>query len=167
MQYVFVAVTSPEKHSLNQTLALIVVLIVSIVIMLAKKQLNERYIYLLIVFSAAMNVFDVFGAQAELKATDDPDEIFVLLEYWCFIILVNFCLCSFFTSPSIRFLIFGYVPTFALALVYLIFKYGDFEDSEFVSFAASLPVYGLIIVGIFYVLQYRELLRYFELKQSE
>ena len=164
IQYAFEAVYKPETHSLNQDLALIVVLVVSTVILLAKKHFDERYVYLLIVFSAAMNVFDVFGAVMELEATDDPDERFIILDNWIFIILENFCLCSFFMSPSISFLIFGYVPTFALALIYLIFKYGDFADEAFVSFAGGVPVYGLLIVGMFYVLQYRELLRFFELK---
>ena len=164
IQYASETVYKPEEHSLIQSLALFVVIAVSIVILVARKHFDKHWVYLLIVFSAALNAFVIFGAVKELDATDDPDERLHVLDIWIFIILENSCLCSFFLSPSIRFLLFGYVPTFVLAINFLIFKYGDFADEAFVSYAASLPVYGFIIVGMFYVLQYRELLRFFELK---
>ena len=137
---------------------------VSIVILVTRRRFDKHYVYLLIVFSAALNASVILGAVKELDAMDDPDERIIVLDIWIFTILENFCLCSFFLSPSIRFLIFGYVPTHVLAINFLIFKYGDFANEAFVSYAASLPVYGLIIVGMFYALQYRELLRFFELK---
>ena len=66
-------------------------------------------------------------------------------------------------SPSLYFLVFGYGLAYTIAMLYLMLKYGDFEVKEFSNYASAFPVYALLAIGIFYVFQHRELMRFFEL----
>ena len=86
-----------------------------------------------------------------------------LLRRWLLLILNNFWISAILISPSFYFLVFGYGLPYTIANLYLMLKYGDGEDKEFVNYASAFPVYALLAVGIFYVFQHRELMRFFEL----
>ena len=80
---------------------------------------------------------------------------------------MNFFTATLFVSPSLYFVIFGYGPSYFVANIYLMLKYGDNDDTDFVNFASSIPFYILVTIGVFYIFQHRELMRFYELKQSE
>ena len=50
-------------------------------------------------------------------------------------LLDNFFTAAIFISPSLQFLVFGYGPPYLMATLYLAFRFGDFEDSHFVTYA--------------------------------
>ena len=80
----------------------------------------------------------------------------------------NFFTATLFVSPSLYFVIFGYGPPYFVANIYLMLKYGDNDDTDFVNFAVGiLPFNILVTIGMFYIFQHRELMRFYELKQSE
>ena len=83
------------------------------------------------------------------------------------LIFNNFFTATLFVSPSLYFVIFGYGPPYLVANIYLMLKYGDFDDAAFVNFATGIPFYILVTIGVFYIFQHRELMRFYELKQSE
>ena len=76
----------------------------------------------------------------------------------------NFFIATLFVTPSLYFLIFGYGPPYVVANVYLMRKYGDFENVDFGYFATSISFYVLVTIGVFYIFQHRELMRFYELK---
>ena len=79
------------------------------------------------------------------------EERIEVLEKWLLLILNNFYLSAMLISPSLYFLVFGYGLPFAFAILYLMLKYGNFEDKDFVNYASAFPVYALVAIGIFYI----------------
>ena len=78
----------------------------------------------------------------------------------------SFFIAGMILTPSLYFLIVAYSPVFILAETFLIVKEVDLDNAAAIESIAMLPLYYLTTVAIFYVFQYRELLRFFEIQDS-
>ena len=146
---------------------MIVMILISALIIISKRRAKDHFVYLLLILAAVLNFEHVCGAEVQLAKIDDIDERLESLDIHLLLILNNLFLSAVFISPSLNFLVFGYGPPYAVANLYLMFKYGDFENSVFQNSAMTTLVYALMAIPVFYIFQHRELMRFFELKQSE
>ena len=140
---------------------------VGTLVIILKRRCTEHFVYLLLIFMALINIIDVFGAEVELSKIDDEEERIRSLEKWLYFAMINYFTAALFISPSLSFLVFGYGPPTFIANIYLILKYGEFENSDFLNYLANVPFHDLMTILIFYIFQQRELKRFFELKQSQ
>ena len=141
--------------------------LIGALVIISKRRIKEHFVYLLLVFMALVTIIDVCGAEVELAKTEDQEERIKLLEKWLYLLMINFFTTALFISPSLSFLVFGYGPPSIIANIYLMLKYGDFENSDFLNYATGIPFHDLMTILIFYIFQQREIKRFFELKQSE
>ena len=140
---------------------------VGVLVIILKRRFKEHFVYLLLIFMALINIIDVCGAEVELAKIDDEVERIRSLEKWLYLLMTNYFTAALFISPSLSFLVFGYGPPSVIANIFLMLKYGEFENSDFLNYAANVPFHDLMTILIFYVFQQRELKRFFELKQSK
>ena len=67
-----------------------------------------------------------------------------------------------FLAPSFVFVLI-YVPVYILAIGYVSIRWGDFDDTDFIGLMAQMLVFGVLSsIGLFYILQRRELKRFFQ-----
>ena len=146
-----IVIEDPDFHSFGQTISLIVMTLIYAIIHISKRRLKERFVYLLPVLMALNHFEHICGAEVELAKASEMEERMDLLEKWLILIMNNFFLSTMLISPSLYFLLFGYGLPYAIANLYLMLKYGNFENKEFINYASALPVYALVAIGIFYI----------------
>ena len=144
-------IEDPDFHSLSQTISIIVMFLIYAIIHISKRRLKERFVYLLPILMALNHFEHICGAEVELARVSEVGERMDLLEKWLVLIMNNFFLSSMLISPSLYFLLFGYGLPYAIANLYLMLKYGDFENKEFINYASAFPVYAVVAIGIFYI----------------
>ena len=167
LMYVATVIDKPDLHTLSQTISIIVIFLIYALMAISKHRIKDRQVYLILILMALFNFDYVCGAEAQLAKVTDIDERIELLRKWLLNILNNFWMSAILISPSLYFLVFGYGLPYTIANIYLMTKYGDSQDKHFVNYASAFPVYALLAIGIFYVFQHRELMRFFELQKSE
>ena len=79
-----------------------------------------------------------------------------------------FSLAAFFMTPSAAFLVFGNFPIYILCNLFMIAKLSNFQDKEEMQRLLVAEPFRLVsIYVLFYVLQFRELKRFYEQEKSE
>ena len=106
---------------------------VGALVIILKKRFKEHFVYLLLIFMALINIIDVCGAGVELAKIEDEVERIRSLEKWLYLLMTNYFTAALFISPSLSFLVFGYGPPSVIANIFLMVRYGEFKNSDFLN----------------------------------
>ena len=74
LQYIATVIDTPAYHSPGQTLSIILILTTGVLAVTFKRRGKEHFVYLLLIFMALFNFYDVCHAEVNLAASKDDDE---------------------------------------------------------------------------------------------